>query len=193
VTVLWAAALLCAVALTATAFALLVLLKPAVNLRSASIGTSARLGDVTYTSPGARPLDPRNRDDAMLLRGAGDPVSHSRDIWFGAFVDATNDGARPAATARHVTLRDIDGVRFEPVALPAANRFRYRARSIPPRGEVPGQSSAADSDLAAEGDLLLFRIPRSAYEAGPLELRFTQGGHSEDLAVSDGGGAHLSS
>jgi hypothetical protein len=187
---LWAATLLCALAFAGVAFALLLLLHPAANAKAPAVGTSADVGGVVYTSPGARPLDPRIHDDAVLLRGA--PRATSRDLWFAAFVNAANDGARPAAMARRIVLRDVTGDRFRPVALPASNRFRYRARTIPPSGAVPRPSSPAGSDLAAGGELLLYRIPRSAYESGPLQLQFTHGGRTKDLTVADGGGADLS-
>jgi hypothetical protein len=186
---LWAAALVCAIGFAAVAFALLVLLKPAANARAA-IGTSASLGGVTYSSPDARPLDLRIRDDAALLRGARRAAS--RGIWFAVFLDAANDGARPAAMTRDIALRDVTGDDFRPVALSAANRFRYRARTLRPGAAVPGPSTPAASDLVAGGELLLYRIPRASYESGPLELQLGHGGRTEDLTVADGGGAHLS-
>jgi hypothetical protein len=179
--------LLCGVAITATVFALMQLVPPSPSLAAAAIGTSVHVRGVSYTSPGARLLDPRNRDDAELMRGAPAAARDPRRIWFGAFLLATNDGARPAAMARRVVLRDVTGRTYRPLALPSDNRYRYRPRTIAAGAQAPGPRSPAQADLAAGGGLLLFRIARSAYEEGPLELRLG----AVDLAVSSGGAAHL--
>jgi hypothetical protein len=185
------AALLCGVAITGTVFALMQFESPTVNLASATIGTSTQAGGVSYTSTGARPLDPRNRDDAALMEGAPTAARDPRRIWFATFLLATNDGTQPVSTARRIVLRDVTGHTYAPVALPSTNPYRYRPQTIAPGAQAPGVRSPAQSDLAAGGALLLFRIPRSAYEEGPLEVRV--GAAHADLAVSGGGGAHLSS
>jgi hypothetical protein len=182
--------LLCGAAITVTVFALMQLVPPAPNLAAAAIGSSVQVRGVSYTSPGARPLDPRNRHDAALMRGAPRARGRRR-IWFGTFLLATNHGTRPAAMARRIVLRDESGHTYRPVALPAGNRYRYRPRTLAAGAQAPGPRSPAQSDLAAGGALLLYRIPRSAYEEGPLEVAV--GAAHADLRVSDGGGAHLSS
>ena len=182
--------LLCGATITITVFAFLELLPPVPDPAAAAIGRTLQAGGVTYTSPAARPLDPRNRVDAGLIKGApqaGDP----HRIWFGAFLVATNDGTRPAAMARRIVLRDLIGRTYRPVTLPRANRYAYRPRTLARGAQAPAPTSPAESNLAAGGELLLFRIPRSAYEEGPLEVQV--GAAHADLRVSDGGGAHLTS
>jgi hypothetical protein len=165
---------------------------PAANPRAAAIGTSVRVGGIVYTSPDARPLDPRKPQDVVLMRGARAPRKRAGDIWYGAFVVATNDGSTRAAMARDILLRDTSGHWYRPVALPAANRFRYRPRTVAPGEQVPSPRAPAEADLAAQGGLLLYRIPRAAYENGPLEIRLRAAGERADLAVDhEGGGRAL--
>ena len=57
-------------------------------------------------------------------------------------------------------------------------RFRYRPRTVAPGDQSPGANTPAQHDLAAEGGLLLFRVPRAAYDAGPLELVIAHPGHT---------------
>jgi hypothetical protein len=182
--------LLCGATITITVFAFMELLPPVPDPAAASIGRTLQAGGVTYMSPGARPLDPRNRVDAGLMKGApvaGDP----HRIWFAAFLVATNHGTRPAATARRIVLHDMTGRTYQPVTLPQSNRYAYRPRTLAPGAQAPDPTSPAESNLAAGGGLLLFHIPRSAYEEGPLEVQM--GAAHADLRVSDGGGAHLNS
>jgi hypothetical protein len=183
-------AVLCGAAITIVVFAFMELLPPVADPASAAIGRTLRGGGVTYTSPGARPLDPRHRLDARLMKGAP-PAGDPHRIWFAAFLVAADDGSRPAAMARRVVLRDVAGRTYRPVTLPAANRYAYRPRTLAPGAQAPAPTSPAETDLAAGGEMLLFRIPRSAYEEGPLEVQI--GAAHADLRVSDGGGAHLTS
>ena len=181
---------LCAATITITVFAFMELLPPVPDTTAAAIGKTLQAGGVTYTSPSARPLDPRNRVDAGVMKGAptaGDP----HRIWFAAFLVAANHGTRPATTARRIVLRDVAGRTYQPVTLPRANHYAYQPRTLAPGAQAPDPTSPAASTLAAGGGLLLFHIPRSAYEEGPLEVQV--GAAHTDLRVSDGGGAHLTS
>jgi hypothetical protein len=182
--------MICGAAIAITVFAFMELLSPVANTAAAAIGTTLQAGGVAYTSPGARPLDRHNRVDAQLMKGAPAKRDPHR-IWFGAFLVATNHGSRPARSARRIVLRDVTGRTYRPVALPASNPYAYRPQAIAPGAQAPAPTSPAQADLAANGEMLLFRIPRHAYEEGPLEVQ-VGAGHA-DLRVSDGGGAHLTS
>jgi hypothetical protein len=180
---------LCGVTITITVFAFMELLPPVPDTAAAAIGKTLQAGGVTYTSPGARPLDPRNRVDAGLMKGAP-PAGDADRIWFAAFLVATNHGTRPATMPRRIVLRDMSGHTYEPVTLPRTNRYAFRPRTLAPGAQAPAPTSPAGANLAAGGEMLLFHIPRAAYEQGPLEIQVAA--HA-DLRVSDGGGAHLTS
>ena len=126
------------------------------------------VGGLEYRALDVRLLHPSNAGDARMLRGLA-PLSRHQ-VWFGAFVTAENAGHMPRPMATRFKLRDVLGRTYRPVALRPGNAVAYRPRTVAPGDQSPGANTPAQRDLAAEGGLLLFRVPRAAYDAGPLEL-----------------------
>jgi hypothetical protein len=145
-------------------------------------GVSADVGGLEYRALDVRLLDPSNAGDARMLRGQA-PLARGQ-VWFGAFVTAENAGRAPRAMARRFTLRDVRGRVYWPVALPSGNPVAYRPLTIAPGDQSPGANTEAQRDLAAEGGLILFRVPRAAYDAGPLELLIHGPGGTGELFLS---------
>lgn len=131
-------------------------------------GVVANVGGLQYRALDVRLLDPKNAGDARMLKGLS--PARPDQVWFGAFLTAQNAGQAPLAMARQFTLRDVRGRVYRPVALRAGNPVAYSPQTVSPGDESPGEDSPAQRDLAAEGGLVLFLVPRSAYNAGPLEL-----------------------
>ena len=131
-------------------------------------GVVADVGGLEYSALDVRLLRPANDGDARMLAGLA-PASRDQ-VWFGAFLTAKNPTRAPLPMATSFKLRDVSGRVYRPVALPAGNPVAYRAQTVAPGAQSPGADSPAQRDLAAEGGLVLFRVRRSAYEAGPLEL-----------------------
>ena len=172
---LFATALAAALVL-AVVVAVLVLVTPGTSYSGPDDpGTIARVGGLDYRALDARMLHPTNLGDRRMLRGAGS--AGAGQVWFGAFLTAENPAREPLPMARRFALRDVFQRDHRPVPLAPGNPFAYRARTVAPGAQSPGVDAVAQRDLAAEGGLLLFRVPRSAYEAGPLELRIGDPAH----------------
>jgi hypothetical protein len=131
-------------------------------------GVVADVGGLEYRALDVRLLRPANAGDARMLAG----LAHvgSDQVWFGAFLTAQNPTRAPLPMATGFALRDVRGRVYRPVALPAGNPVAYSAQTVAPGAQSPGADTPAQRDLAAEGGLVLFRVPRSSYDAGPLEL-----------------------
>jgi hypothetical protein len=162
-------------ALIAATMFLTILLATAVIFihRSVSPGadmSSATVGGLHYSIENAWLLDPGRSVEAGLTKGLRASGSGGGRLLYGVFVGVTNETARPLRMASDIVLRDVDNRDYAPVPLPRDNRFAYRAGAMAPQTHRPPPSSPAGRYLDADGLLLAFRIPRSAYEAGSLEL-----------------------
>jgi hypothetical protein len=133
---------------------------------------SVEIGGVRYEAMSGRPLEPHDAVDAQLIAGlpAADRHVPRGEVLYGAFLGASNDTATAKPAARDIELRDASNHDFRAVALPASNPYAYRLRNVPGRTRVPPTRSPAAENLAAEGYVVVFRIPRASYDAGPLEL-----------------------
>ena len=166
-----------AVALLAIALLFLALMKRETGAAPDYRVTHA--GGIDYEAMDAHPIDLHNAVDRKLV--AGLPASQRRlrrgEILFGAFISFTNVSTHPLRSAARIELRDEGGHLYAPLPLPASNRYAYSARTIRPRTRIPVQGSPADANLAAGGELVLFRIPARTYSNGDeLELVIHQPG-----------------
>jgi hypothetical protein len=161
----------------AAAASLLVLLAAAVvfihpTVNAAPEQNTATVGGLHYAVNDAWVLDPRRRVDAQVARGL--PASVRKPaadrLLYAVFVGVTNETTRRLPMATHVTLRDVTNHEYAPVPLGHRNRYAYRARSMAPQSHRPAPWTPAARDISADGLMLVFQIPRRAYENGPLEL-----------------------
>jgi hypothetical protein len=132
----------------------------------------ATVGGLQYRSVQGRPLDPSNPVDARILKGlpAAERPAGKRDVLFGAFVTIANGSARRLPTADRIELRD-DALRVhKPLRLPAGNPYAYRPQTLSPGAQVPRFGTPAADNLAAGGELLLFRVSAWRYRNGGFEL-----------------------
>jgi hypothetical protein len=164
---LFVASTACALVLLAAA---VVFLHPTVN--AAPRQTAATVGDLHYAVNNTWILDPRRRVDADVARGlpAADRNLKPDELLYAVFVGVTNETTRPLPMATHVVLRDGTNHEYAPVPVGAANRYAYRPRTLAPKSHRPAPTTPAGEDLSADGLMLLFRIPRRAYDKGSLEL-----------------------
>lgn len=152
---------------------------------ASELGTVVRVGGLDYRAPDVRLLDPADAGDARLIRRLA-PVRPDQ-AWLGVFVTATNPAQRSLPMAERFVLRDQRNRGRPPVPLPPGEPFAYRPEMVAPGSVSPGTATRAQRDLAAEGGLLLFRVPRAAYDDGTLELRIAdpvERGSSGDLILS---------
>jgi hypothetical protein len=131
-----------------------------------------RIGGIEYEAMQGRPIHPDNPVDRAIVAGlpARDRRTAAGETLFGAFIATTNDSSTPLTTADRIELRDQSGRVYRPLALPVGNPYAYSQRLLRPGTRIPALGSPADDDLAATGRLLVFRIPRQAYENQALEL-----------------------
>ncbi|HEX8083053.1 MAG TPA: hypothetical protein VF529_02120 [Solirubrobacteraceae bacterium] len=177
---------LCAAALLAGAIALghqqVRHFAPAASPRS-----PVEVGGLLYHSTGARTLDPRNPVDRQILRGipaVRKPLPRGQ-AWFGVFLTVTNPGHARARASSRLRLVDVDGRHYTPQAIPGDRGYAYTARDVKPGRQDPRNDSPAQRNLAAQGGLVLFRIPRAAYIDGSLGLVITPpSGQPATMAVS---------
>jgi hypothetical protein len=139
------------------------------------------VGGLHYDITNAWILDPRRRVDADVARGlpTSDQNVGPNELLYAVFVGVTNESDRRLPMATDVALVDGTNHEYAPVPLGAANRFAYRPRPMAPQTHRPAQWTPAGKSMSAEGLMLVFRIPRSAYEAGSLELVVHDPGHPE--------------
>jgi hypothetical protein len=174
-----AAAALCALA------ALLIIAKPVEG--TPPDDRVVAVGGLQYEAMLGRPVDPGNAVDAPIVAGlpAGDRRLGPGQMLFGAFIAVANDSLQPLPTARSIELRDVGGRVYRPLALPASNPYAYAPRPVPPKTRIPGFGTPADDDLAATGQLVLFRITTKSYDAGPLELVIHDARNPKELVDLD--------
>jgi hypothetical protein len=150
--------------------AAVVFLRP--DVTAAPAENAATVGALRYRVENSWVLDPHRASNAQLVRGvpAADRALGKSELLYAVFVGVTNPTSRRLPMATDVALQDPSNRRYAPVPLGAANRFAYRPRTLTAQSHAPALSTPAGRDPAAEGLLLVFRIPRQAYLGGSLEL-----------------------
>lgn len=166
-TIVWAGA--AALALLGL-LAAVVFLHPTVSGKSQP--TSVQVGGLRYDIRNAWVLDPSRSVDAELAVGLPRDARGLPDdeLLYAAFVRVSNGTGSPHPMAADVELRDTRNLDYQALPVAARNRFAYAPVSVKGGSHVPAVGTAAQSDLATEGLMLLFRIPRRSYDDGPLEL-----------------------
>jgi hypothetical protein len=164
-------------AFVAAGACLLIVLAAAVVFIRPTVGAvpqdnSATVGGLHYAVNNAWPLNPRRAVDAQVARGlpAADRNLGRGEMLYAVFVGVTNETHERLPMATQVALRDVTNREYTPVRLGAHNRYAYRPRMMAAQTHRPGPWTPAGQDMSAEGLMLVFRIPRGAYENGPLEL-----------------------
>jgi hypothetical protein len=138
------------------------------------------VGGMEYEAMEGRPIDLSTAVDRQIAAGlpAHDRRLRRGQMLFGAFVAFTNASTRPLRSAARIELRDDGGHVYTALPLPGTNPYAYSPRTIRPRTRIPAQGSPADTNLAATGRLLVFRIPTREYNNGTtFELVIHQSPH----------------
>jgi hypothetical protein len=138
------------------------------------------VGGMEYEAMEGRPIDLSTPTDRQIAAGlpAHDRRLRRGQMLFGAFVAITNASTRPLRSAARIELRDDGGHVYTALPLPRTNPYAYSPRLIRPGTRIPAFGSPADTDLAASGQVLLFRIPAREYRNGDVfELVIHQSPH----------------
>jgi hypothetical protein len=150
--------------------AALILVRPAVA--SAPGQSTATVDGLRYTVNNAWILDPHRRVDAKLAEGlpASDAHLPPDELLFAVFVGVTNETGSPRRMVSDIALRDTSNRNYAPTRLAPDNRFAYAPTVLHGKSHVPASGAPAETDISADGLMLVFRIPRRAYTDGPLQL-----------------------
>jgi len=134
--------------------------------------SSETIGRVQYTVAGSNEINPSSSADARFVKGmpAGERRVPKGDVLFGVFVTRTNAAATRLPSASRIDLLDGLGRAHRPLRLSPTNPYTYAPGAIAPGGQLPVPGSPAADDIAASGQLLLYRVPVQQVANGWLEL-----------------------
>jgi hypothetical protein len=103
------------------------------------------------------------------------------ETWFGVWVRVENTSdseTRPAASRWEI--HDTQENVYRPIPVDTdVNPFVYKAVDVPPKTVLPLASSAAGQG-PTQGSLLLFKLTVESLQNRPLELKFSNGGDSQE-------------
>ena len=153
------------------------------ELKTGREGQGIKVGGVTYNVYITRQLNPHDAEDSAYT--AGVRTDQPGYYFYGVFLTACNEndngGVRVTPTT-NVAIRDTQGDRFTPLALPRSNIFAYRAKPLAKKSCLPPAGSIAAAGPTA-GALLIFKVPVIAVENRPLELEIRSGGQSHRVEL----------
>jgi hypothetical protein len=182
-TVAAAAVIAATVCVSVLIFAAVVFVRPSVQ--TVPSGTGKTVGGLRYSVANAWILHPQRSVDARLAKGLPsiDRRLSGHQLLYAVFVGVTNTTDRSRPMASDIALRDTLNREYAPVPLGAENAYAYRPHVMAPKTRRPAPSSPAGRDLSAEGSMLVFRVPRQAYDGGPLELVVHDPAHPDSVST----------
>jgi hypothetical protein len=140
------------------------------------------INGLKYQIEMSRYMNPNDVEDREYLVGLppGTEQPSADETWFGVWVRVENTSdteTRPAANRWeiHDTLENV----YRPIPMDTdINPWVYEAVDVPPRTVLPLASSAAGQG-PIQGLLLLFKLKLESLQNRPLELKFSNGGDSQ--------------
>ena len=172
----------------AAALVLLSLLSAVLFVRptysGASVPNSVEVGGLHYDVRNAWVLHPARPVDAELSVGLPRDFRRLRDgeLLYAVFLRVRNDTGSPKPMAADIELRDTRNLNYPSLPVAAQNRFAYEPAWVKAESHVPAPGTAAQSDLATDGLMLVFRISRGSYD-GPLQLVLHDPRHPDIVAT----------
>ena len=141
------------------------------------------INGLKYQIEMSRYMNPNDVEDAEYLVGlpeGSEPPSED-EIYFGVWVRVENvSETETLPAASEWAIHDTQDNIYRPIALDTdINPFAFEAVDVPPKTVLPLASSAAGQG-PIQGSLLLFKISNDSFQNRPLELRFSNGGDSEE-------------
>jgi hypothetical protein len=141
------------------------------------------INGLKYQIEMSRYMNANDVEDAEYLVGLpeGSEPPGDDETYFGVWVRVENVSeteTHPAASewAIHDTQDNI----YRPISLDVdINPFAFDPVDVPPKTVLPLATSAAGQG-PIQGSLLLFKIKNDSFQNRPLELRFSNGGDSEE-------------
>jgi hypothetical protein len=134
--------------------------------------TAVTVDGLHYSVNNAWVLDPRRPVDAKLAEGlpARDAHLPKDELLYAVFVGVTNETSKPRQMVSDIGLRDARNLDHAPTRVAPDNRFAYEPAVLDGKSHLPAPGTPAETDISADGLMLVFRIPRRSYADGPLQL-----------------------
>ena len=133
----------------------------------------ATIGGVQYHAVEGRPIDPSSPVDARIVKGlpAGERHAGKGHVLYGAFVTRANTADATLPSASRIDLLDSAGHLHRPLRLSATNPYTYLPSKLA-AGDLlpPAMGAPAADNLAAGGQLLLYRVPAWQVRNGFFQL-----------------------
>jgi hypothetical protein len=153
-------------------------------LHGATEGIYLDLGELKYQVQISRVLNPTNPEDRSYLVGLDQSQAElpAGQEWFAVFMRVQNESDKVQKPATRFDITDTQEQEYNPVSIDkTANVFAYDPVAIPGKGLLPNVNSIA-SQNSINGELLLFKMPRTTLDNRPLELKI----HNPDDSQSFG-------
>ena len=163
----------CTMAFFASFCALLVLGEHTSDAAISPDDSYATIGGVQYDAVIGRQINPGDPVDARIIKGlpANERHAGAGHVLYGAFVARTNTTDATLPSASHIDLIDSAGHLHRPLQLSAKNPYTYLPSRLRAGDQVPPAfGTPAADNLAAGGQLLLYRVPAWQVRNGLFEL-----------------------
>jgi hypothetical protein len=141
------------------------------------------INGLKYQIEMSRYMNPADVEDSEYLiglpKGTAEPTAD--ETWFGVWVRVENTSSdETLPSASRWEIHDTQENVYRPIPIDAEiNPFVYKAGDVPPKTVIPLPSSAAGQG-PIQGSLLLFKLKVDSLQNRPLELKFSNGGGSQE-------------
>ena len=145
------------------------------------------LGELKYQVQITRQLNPNDVQDRAMLRGvpADEQQLAPDEVWFGVFLQVENESDEPLEPSDDIEIIDTQERVFEPLELEESNVFAYRPEDPIPPGETLPLADTPAYDSPIRGSLLLFKLPGTALDNRPLELKIESTTSPQQTGIID--------
>ena len=143
------------------------------------------LDGLKYQVQVSRQMNPGAVDDRAYFAGIPEDQRElaEDEEWFGIWMRAENNTKEPQLLSKDFEIRDTQENVFRPVEYGPDNPFAYRPVVVQKNEDYPDPNSAA-GERQPQGALILFKIPRFAFDNRPLELIYVGPKSGERASVA---------
>lgn len=147
-------------------------------------GLYVNVGSLLYQVQNSRELNPYSAEDFGYL--AGLPTATAaltpQQAWFGVFMLVVNKTAHAQPATGEYYITDTEENVYKPIPNPGTNPFSYRSVTVPAHSQLPLPSSPASTG-ATGGEVLLFKLPFTAFDNRPLDLHIVNQAQPTERAI----------
>ncbi|MGZ8648801.1 MAG: hypothetical protein ACXW08_09265 [Solirubrobacteraceae bacterium] len=141
------------------------------------------INDLKYQVQMSRYMNPADVEDREYFTGIGEttPPAAADETWFGVWVRVENTSDDESFRSANVwEIHDTQENVYRPIPIDAEdNPFVYESVDVPPKTVIPLPTTAAGQG-PVQGQLLIFKLKTDDLQNRPLELKFSNGGDSQE-------------